>query len=110
MRHSKIRLPAPGGTDIPGPANLSQRRTRGPKELLRLAPYCLRSGGRIGIISFHSGEDRLVKQAFREGVHNGMYASAAKEVIVPSAREAHDNPRSSSAKFRWAAVGSESNA
>ena len=80
------------------------------KELLRLAPHCLRPGGRIGIISFHSGEDRLVKQAFREGVHNGVYASAAKEVIVPSAREAHDNPRSSSAKFRWAAVGSGSNA
>jgi 16S rRNA (cytosine1402-N4)-methyltransferase len=77
------------------------------KELLRLAPYCLRPGGRIGIISFHSGEDRLVKQAIREGVRTGVYASAAKETIVPTAREARDNPRSTSAKFRWAAARSE---
>ncbi|MEN6429028.1 MAG: 16S rRNA (cytosine(1402)-N(4))-methyltransferase RsmH [Phycisphaerales bacterium] len=79
------------------------------RELLRLAPYCLRSGGRIGIISFHSGEDRLDKQAFRDGVRNGIYASAAKEAIVPTAREARDNPRSTSAKFRWAVAHSKPN-
>jgi 16S rRNA (cytosine1402-N4)-methyltransferase len=75
------------------------------RELLRVAPYCLRPGGRIGIISFHSGEDRLVKQAFREGVRTGVYESAAAEVITPSVQEVRSNPRSASAKFRWARVG-----
>jgi len=72
------------------------------KELLRVAPYCLRSGGRIGIISFHSGEDRLVKQSFHDGVDNGIYRSAAKNVIVPQITEIASNPRSASAKLRWA--------
>ncbi len=75
------------------------------RELLRIAPYCLRPGGRIGIISFHSGEDRLVKQSFREGVRRGVYESAAEEVITPTAREIHANPRSASARFRWAQAG-----
>jgi 16S rRNA (cytosine1402-N4)-methyltransferase len=72
------------------------------RQLLRLAPYCLHPGGRIGIISFHSGEDRLVKQAFRAGVRDGTYASAAEEVITPGPQEIRANPRSASAKFRWA--------
>jgi 16S rRNA (cytosine1402-N4)-methyltransferase len=72
------------------------------RELLRVAPYCLRPGGRIGIISFHSGEDRLVKQSFRDGVRNGIYGSAAKDAIVPQHGEIVSNPRSASAKFRWA--------
>jgi 16S rRNA (cytosine1402-N4)-methyltransferase len=72
------------------------------RELLRVAPYCLRPGGRIGVISFHSGEDRLVKQAFRDGLRMGVYESAAPDVIVPTAREIHANPRSASARFRWA--------
>ncbi|MGA2915508.1 MAG: 16S rRNA (cytosine(1402)-N(4))-methyltransferase RsmH [Sedimentisphaerales bacterium] len=74
------------------------------KELLRLAPYCLKPGGRIGIISFHSGEDRLVKQSFRDGVRNGIYRSVAKKAIVPRIKEVMSNPRSASAKFRWAVV------
>jgi len=72
------------------------------KELLKIARYCLRPGGRLGIISFHSGEDRLVKQAFREGVRTGLYQSAASNPIVPRAREVMANPRCASAKFRWA--------
>jgi 16S rRNA (cytosine1402-N4)-methyltransferase len=72
------------------------------RELLRVAPYCLRQGGRIGVISFHSGEDRLVKQSFREGVCAGFYQSAAEDVIVPQIEEVRANPRSASAKFRWA--------
>jgi len=74
------------------------------KELLRIAPYCLRPGGRIGIISFHSGEDRLVKQSFRDGVRDGTYQSAARNVIVPRIKEITSNPRSASAKFRWAVI------
>jgi 16S rRNA (cytosine1402-N4)-methyltransferase len=67
-----------------------------------VAPYCLHPGGRLGIISFHSGEDRLVKQSLREGVRNGTYASAAEEVMTPGPQELRANPRSASAKFRWA--------
>jgi 16S rRNA (cytosine1402-N4)-methyltransferase len=72
------------------------------KELLRIAPYCLNPGGRIGIISFHSGEDRLVKRSFRDNVQAGIYVSAAPDPIVPRIKEIMSNPRSSSAKFRWA--------
>ncbi len=72
------------------------------KELLRLAPFCLRPGGRIGIISFHSGEDRLVKKSFREGFRNGTYKAVSKYIIVPQKKEIFTNPRSASAKFRWA--------
>jgi len=71
-------------------------------ELLRIAPYCLRPGGRIGVISFHSGEDRLVKQSFREGIRTGTYESTSRDVIVPQPEEIRANPRSASAKFRWA--------
>jgi 16S rRNA (cytosine1402-N4)-methyltransferase len=74
------------------------------RELLRLAPYCMRPGGRLGIISFHSGEDRLVKHAFRDGVEEGTYQRASTDVIVPQIRERTYNPRSASAKFRWAAI------
>ena len=72
------------------------------KELLRVAPYCLRPGGRIGIISFHSGEDRLVKHAFRDGHEQGLYASISQDALVPRIQEKMQNPRSASAKFRWA--------
>ena len=74
------------------------------RELLRLAPYCLRPGGRIGIISFHSGEDRIVKHSFRQGLRNGTYQSAAEDVVVPKSKEINSNPRSKSAKFRWAKI------
>jgi len=72
------------------------------KELLRIAPYCLRPGGRIGIISFHSGEDRLVKQAFKEGYEQGIYEAISTNAVRPRVKEVMQNPRSSSAKFRWA--------
>lgn len=75
------------------------------KQLLRLAPQCLRPGGRIGIISFHSGEDRLTKNAFRDGYLQGIYEAYSGQVIRPGGREVSHNPRSSSAKFRWARVG-----
>jgi 16S rRNA (cytosine1402-N4)-methyltransferase len=74
------------------------------RELLRVAPYCLRPGGRIGIISFHSGEDRIVKQSFREGFRNGTYQSVAGDAVVPQLEEINSNLRSRSAKFRWAVI------
>ena len=70
-------------------------------ELLRIAPYCLKPGGRIGIISFHSGEDRRVKHAFAAGCRDGLYA-AASEIITPTRNEIAANTRSTAAKFRWA--------
>lgn len=70
--------------------------------LLRIAPSCLRPGGRMGIISFHSGEDRLVERSFNEGKQYGMFDAISPEPIRPSGKERFDNPRSASAKFRWA--------
>lgn len=69
---------------------------------LRNLPYCLNPGGRVAILTFHSGEDRRVKHAFKAGVRDGLYASASEEVIRAGPEELRANPRSSSAKLRWA--------
>jgi 16S rRNA (cytosine1402-N4)-methyltransferase len=70
--------------------------------LLRHLPTCLNPGGRVAILTFHSGEDRRVKKAFEAGLRAGFYADIAHEVIRPTPEERHDNPRSSPAKLRWA--------
>lgn len=70
--------------------------------LLRYLPACLNAGGRIAILTFHSGEDRRVKKAFESGLRQGVYAEIAREVVRPSPEERHSNPRSSPAKLRWA--------
>jgi 16S rRNA (cytosine1402-N4)-methyltransferase len=70
--------------------------------LLRHLPSCLNSGGRVAILTFHSGEDRRVKKAFAAGLRDGVYTEIARDVIRPSAAERHANPRSASAKLRWA--------
>ena len=62
----------------------------------------LRPGGRAAIISFHSGEDRLVKDAFRAGGRTGLYSSASPDPIRADDAEVLSNPRSRSAKLRWA--------
>ena len=69
---------------------------------LALLPACLKAGGRVAILSFHSGEDRRVKKAFQMGARSGVYASVADAFIRPSFDEQRANPRSSSAKLRWA--------
>ena len=69
---------------------------------LRNLPYCLRPGGRVAILSFHSGEDRRVKKAFQQGLREGTYSAVAPNVIRPSPEEIRDNPRAGSAKLRWA--------
>ena len=71
-------------------------------QFLRQLPACLRPGGRVAILTFHSGEDRRVKHAFREGLRRGIYSAASDEVIRAGPAERRDNPRSSSAKLRWA--------
>lgn len=69
---------------------------------LRFLPSVLKAGGRVAILTFHSGEDRRVKHAFQEGHRAGTYASIAREVIRPTPEEIHSNPRAASAKLRWA--------
>jgi 16S rRNA (cytosine1402-N4)-methyltransferase len=70
--------------------------------LLRQLPSCLNSGGRVAIITFHSGEDRRVKKSFAAVCGAGLYSDISDDVIRPSAIERNANPRSSSAKRRWA--------
>jgi 16S rRNA (cytosine1402-N4)-methyltransferase len=70
--------------------------------LLRSLPSCLNPGARAAILSFHSGEDRRVESAFSRGFDEGLYSSVAAEAIRPSREEQYGNPRSSSAKLRWA--------
>jgi 16S rRNA (cytosine1402-N4)-methyltransferase len=72
---------------------------------LRNLPACLNPGGRVAIVTFHSGEDRRVKKFFEAGLLGGLYADIAREVIRPSPAERHDNPRSTPAKLRWARKG-----
>lgn len=69
---------------------------------LEKLPDVMVSGGRIAILTFHSGEDRLVKRAFKQGKKAGVYREIAEEVIRPSAQECAVNPRAKSTKMRWA--------
>ena len=69
---------------------------------LEKLPGVLKPGGKAAILTFHSGEDRLVKQSLRQLQREGIYSSAAKDVIRPSAEECFRNPRARSTKMRWA--------
>lgn len=71
-------------------------------DLLEKLPVVLNSGGRIAILTFHSGEDRLVKKAFKQGYKNGIYKEIAQDVIRPTSEECFVNSRARSAKLRWA--------
>lgn len=70
--------------------------------LLRVLPDVLRPGGVAAIISFHSGEDRRVKYAFRDGLRTGVYAAESRDPLVADEAERLSNPRARSAKLRWA--------
>lgn len=69
---------------------------------LRNLPNCLEPGGRIAILTFHSGEDRRVKKCFEAGLRDGIYDDIAREILRPGREEVHSNPRSAPAKLRWA--------
>ncbi len=69
---------------------------------LEKLPTVLKSGGRVAVLTFHSGEDRLVKKAFKQGLKEGIYSDVAADVIRPSAEECFRNPRARSTKMRWA--------
>ena len=72
------------------------------EQFLSLLPTVLKPGGRVAILSFHSGEDRRVKKAFQRGHRDGLYVQIALDPLRPSAEERRANPRSSGAKLRWA--------
>lgn len=72
---------------------------------LQKLPNVLNPGGRAAVLTFHSGEDRLVKKSFKENVRVGIYSDAAKDVIRPSAEECRRNSRAHSTKLRWAVRG-----
>ena len=69
---------------------------------LEALPKILKPGGRAAILTFHSGEDRMVKQSFKQYFREGIYSDIAKDVIRPSAQECASNPRARSTKLRWA--------
>jgi 16S rRNA (cytosine1402-N4)-methyltransferase len=70
--------------------------------LLRALPLCLAPGGRVAIITFHSGEDRRVKKAFQAGARGGVFAEVARDVVRPGKEETFSNRRAAAAKLRWA--------
>ena len=72
------------------------------QSLLKSAGSLLKPGGRLVLISFHSLEDRLVKDAFRDGARDGMYEVLTKKPVVAEEQESMRNPRSRSAKLRAA--------
>ncbi|WP_017413370.1 16S rRNA (cytosine(1402)-N(4))-methyltransferase RsmH [Clostridium tunisiense] len=71
-------------------------------EFLEKLPTVLAKGGRVAILTFHSGEDRRVKKSFQHFLREGIYSEIAKEPIRPSAEECNVNSRARSAKLRWA--------
>ena len=69
---------------------------------LEKLPDVLAPGGRVAILTFHSGEDRLVKKSFKQFERDGLYSEVSKDVIRPSAEECARNSRAKSTKMRWA--------
>jgi 16S rRNA (cytosine1402-N4)-methyltransferase len=72
------------------------------ESFLHRLPTCLKPGGRVAILSFHSGEDRRVKTCFKDGFRQGVFQSIARDLVSPSAEEIRSNPRCRSAKLRYA--------
>ncbi len=71
-------------------------------KFLAKLPDSLAPGGRVAIMSFHSGEDRRVKKSFQQFYREGIYSDVAPDIIRPSAEEIFANPRARSTKLRWA--------
>ncbi|HTA61178.1 MAG TPA: 16S rRNA (cytosine(1402)-N(4))-methyltransferase RsmH [Bacteroidia bacterium] len=69
---------------------------------LEKLPYALAAGGRVAILSFHSGEDRRVKKSFKQLFNEGVYSEVVADPVRASAAESNANPRARSAKLRWA--------
>ena len=71
-------------------------------DFMEKLPGALKPGGRVAILTFHSGEDKLVKKALKQGYKDGIYSDYSKDVIRPSAQECAQNGRARSTKMRWA--------
>ena len=71
-------------------------------EFMEKLPGALKPGGRAAILTFHSGEDKLVKKALKQGYKQGIYSEIANDVVRPSAEECAQNGRARSTKMRWA--------
>ena len=69
---------------------------------LEKLPAVLKPGGKVAVLTFHSGEDRLVKKSFKQLCREGVYSEICEDVIRPSAQECFRNPRAKSTKMRWA--------
>ncbi len=71
-------------------------------DFLEKLPNVMAKGGRVAILTFHSGEDRLVKKSFKQLLREGVYSEISTDVIRPSAEECAVNSRARSTKMRWA--------
>ena len=71
-------------------------------DFMEKLPGALKPGGRVAILTFHSGEDKLVKKALKQGSKEGLYSDYSRDVIRPSAQECAQNGRARSTKMRWA--------
>ena len=69
---------------------------------LDVLPWCMNPGARVAILTFHSGEDRRVEHSFQRYLAAGLFSNAPAEAIRPSGDEQRSNPRSTSARLRWA--------
>ena len=98
----EVRVVHPAARTFQAVRILVNDELSGLDRLLALVPWCLRPGGRVGILSFHSGEDRRVKKAFRAGLEGGLYDAVADGPVRASPAERRANPRSAPAKLRWA--------
>ena len=78
-------------------------------EFLEKLPFVLAPGARVAILTFHSGEDRLVKKAFKEYYNSGIFKEISKDVIRPTQEECFRNPRAKSTKLRYAVMNDEIN-
>lgn len=72
------------------------------ERFLKVLPSCLHPGGRVAILTFHSGEDRRVKKSFKKEQQSGFYSHISASPIRPTPAEVRSNPRASCAKLRWA--------
>jgi 16S rRNA (cytosine1402-N4)-methyltransferase len=70
--------------------------------LLDVLPWCMKPGARAAVLTFHSGEDQRVERAFQKSFDSGIYSSIASDPVRPAPEEQRSNPRSTSAKLRWA--------
>ncbi|MBP9854681.1 MAG: 16S rRNA (cytosine(1402)-N(4))-methyltransferase RsmH [Candidatus Omnitrophica bacterium] len=72
------------------------------EQFLRNVPFCLKPGGKVAILTFHSGEYDRVTESFKQGLETGLYSEINQESVRASFKEQYDNPRSKSAVLRWA--------